>query len=71
MAADEKSDVVVIPGGGGGTSPDDATVTVRVKVAPGTQVNHDGVVYGPGEAVELPEVEATRLLAAGIVLEPQ
>jgi len=47
----------------------DATVTVRVVVAARTQVNNDGVIYGEGEVVELPKVEATRLLAAGIVLE--
>jgi acyl-CoA hydrolase len=47
--------------------PDDTPKTVTVKVSANTQVNHDGDLFTGGQTLELPEDEAARLIAAGIV----
>jgi len=38
---------------------------VTVTVADGTQVNHEGTVYGPGETFSATEAEVARAVEAG------
>jgi len=50
------------------TVPDSTAETlVPATVNPGTQVHHDGVLYGPGEHVDLPPDLAARWVEDGYV----